>query len=118
MFSTITDTTPPTVTIRTPKKGYLYINVSQGKIQLRIPIFITTLVIGLIDVYANASDNQSGVDRVEFYIDNALKTVDYTPPYTWRWSEQGYLFPYILTVTAYDNGGNPSTATLRVWKVR
>lgn len=117
VFTTTNDTFPPSLAITSPKKGYLYVNVAGGKIQLEFPIGITTLVIGQVEVNTKVSDNQSGVGRVEFYIDNILKATDYTPPFNWTWSEHGYLFPYLLTITAYDNVGNPSTSSIRVWKI-
>jgi hypothetical protein len=117
-FTTKTDTSPPSLAITTPKKGYLYVNLLGGNIQRTSPIFITTLVIGKIDIIATATDSQSGVNKVEFYIDDMLKSTDYTAPYSWTWLERGYFFPYLVTIKAYDNVGNPpSIWSLRVWKI-
>ena len=116
-FSTKTDTSPPSVAIVQPKRGYLYVNLLGGIIQRKVPIFITTLVIGQIEVIATASDGESGVNRVEFYIDGDLKATDSVAPYSWNWLERGGFFPYLLTVTAYDNSDNHSSLSLRVWKV-
>jgi hypothetical protein len=79
--------------------------------------FLTTLVIGKIEVTANASDNQSGVQKVEFYVDEELKGTDATAPYSWTWSDRGNFFPYILKVVAYDNVGNQNSDELKVWKI-
>ena len=84
---------------------------------MSFPIFITTLVIGQIDVNVTASDSQSGMNRVEFYINNYLKATDHAAPYRWTWSERGGFFPYTITVKAYDNAENPSTWDLLVWKI-
>lgn|GEM_PF-2509773 len=116
-FTTKLDTTGPNLAITSPKKGYIYINILNGHIQRKFPILITTFVIGQVDVVATSSDSQSGVNRVEFYVDTDLKLKDYTSPYGWTWADRGYFFPYLLTVTAYDNVGNPSSLSLRVWKI-
>jgi len=115
-FNTKIDSIAPTVTISSPLKGYLYVNFGDV-ITRKVPIFITTLVVGKIDVTANAVDSQSGINRVEFYIDNTLKATDTTSPYSWTWLERGYAFPYVLKVTTYDNAGNQKSAEMRVWKI-
>jgi hypothetical protein len=117
-FTTKLDTSGPSLAITSPKKGWLYVNLLV--IQRKFPIFITTLVIGQIEVAVTASDSQSGMNRVEFYLDDDLKATDYTAPYSWSWVEHGYFFPfppYQLTVKAYDNIENPSTLSYRVWKI-
>jgi hypothetical protein len=116
-FYTKTDTSPPSLAITQPKKGWLYINILGGLIQKKFPIFITTFVIGPIDVIATASDSQSEMNRVEFYVDDELKYTDYISPYSWSWVERVPLFTYHLKVIAYDNCGNPSTQTMPVRKI-
>ena len=116
-FTTKTDTSPPSLAITQPKKGWLYINCLLLNFHWKFPILFTTLVIGPMDVIVTASDIQSGVNRVEFYLDDILKETDDTAPYSWSWTERGGFFPYLLKVIAYDNCGNPSTLNMRVWKV-
>ncbi|MCJ7697625.1 MAG: Ig-like domain-containing protein, partial [Thermoplasmata archaeon] len=115
-FTSKTDTTLPTIKITSPIKGFLYVNFGDV-ITRKIPIFITTLVVGKIEVTATATDSQSGISRVEFYVDNELKATDTTASYTWTWLEWGYFFPYILKVKAYDCVGNQNSAEMRVWKI-
>jgi hypothetical protein len=79
--------------------------------------FFTTLLIGKIPVIANASDNQSGIQKVEFYVDDDLKETVTTVPYSWTWSDRGNFFPYILRVDAYDNAGNKNSDELKLWKI-
>jgi len=43
-----------------------------------------TIVIGAINIEVKTSNN---VNKVEFYIDNELVDVDYTPPYEWFWNK-------------------------------
>jgi hypothetical protein len=115
-FATKTDTTPPSIQLTSPSKGYLYLNF--GDIIIRkIPIFITTIVIGRTDVTATVTDSQSGVKKVEFYIEDELKVTFTTEPYSWAWTESGYLFPYVLKVLAYDNAGNQNSYELKLWKI-
>jgi len=109
------DTTPPQVEITTPQKGYLYINLADFVI-MKIPFF-TTLIIGKITVTVNAIDNQSGINRVEFYVDTELKANDTTAPYEWTWTERGHFFPYLLKAIAYDNAGHHNSAEVKVWKI-
>ena len=115
-FTTEPDTAPPQVEIAIPQKGYLYINLADFII-MKIP-FITTLIIGKLTVTANATDNQSGINRVEFYRDNELQATDTTAPYEWTWTERGHFFPYVLKAIAYDNAGHYSnSAEVKVWKI-
>jgi len=115
-FTTKTDTTLPSIQLTSPSKGYLSINI--GNIIIgKIPIFITTIIIGKTDVTATVTDSQSGVSRVEFYLDDILKASFNTGPYTWAWTESGYLFPYTLKVLAYDNAGNQNAYELKLWKI-
>lgn len=57
-----------------------------------------------VDVYA--MDNQSGIDRVEFYVNGELRGIDYSPPYFWLWKEEAIYGKYLLEVIAYDKDGN------------
>jgi hypothetical protein len=114
-FTTESDVTPPFVEITNPLPGYVYINL-WDIFFVKMPFF-TTIVIGKIDVTAFAYDNESGVNRVEFWLDTDLKSTDYIAPYNWTWSERGHFFPYTLKVVAYDNAGNHNQDELKVWKI-
>jgi len=116
-FTTKIDTTRPSLAITQPKKGFFYWNLLAGAIKGQFPILITTLVLGPIDVIVTASDSESGVDRVEFYLDGDLQYTDDSSPYIWPWIQICNFFPYLLTVKAFDNAGNQSTQSLRVWKI-
>jgi len=109
------DTTPPIVRLTSPEKGFLYLNFKDF-IVLKIH-FITTLIIGKIEVTVNATDNQSGIERVKFYIDDTLKAIDTTAPYNWTWSDRGFFFPYYIKVIAFDRSGNQNSTELKVWKI-
>lgn len=83
---------PPTVTIAAPTAG-------------------TTLT-GVTQVQVNATDS-TGVTRVEFYVDNVLRAVDYNgAPYTWSFDTTTVANgTHTLTVKAYDPAQNIGTAS-------
>ena len=63
-------------------------------------------VTGTANITANASD-QTGVSKVEFYIDNVLKGSDTTSPYSYSWdSKQVTNGSHSISVKAYDAAGN------------
>lgn len=115
-FTTIKDVTPPSLTVNCPKNGYLYIDILGHFFVRTFPIFITTLLIGQIQLSVTATDSQSGVNRVEIWIDDECVANLTQTPYKWTWSARGFGFPYRLTFKAYDNAGNVNTKIQKVWK--
>ncbi len=109
------ETSLPNVTIILPAEGYININLFRF-ISFKIKWF-TTLLIGPAIVLANATDNQSGIQRVEFFVDEELFSTVYSPPYEWMWTERGLFFPYTLKVIAYDYAGNQNFDAMKVWKI-
>lgn len=104
----VPDTTPPSVAITKPGNG-LYI-ANKYILHLSLPI-----IIGKIDINVTASDNDSGIDHVAFYLDDQPVGNDSTAPYSWTWSERAF-FKYTIKVIAYDKAGNSAPASLIVWK--
>ncbi|MBN1280808.1 MAG: hypothetical protein JXA00_04080 [Candidatus Thermoplasmatota archaeon] len=104
----VPDTTLPIIEITKPINA-LYI--------FNFPILYITVpvILGTVDVNVTATDNDSGIDRVEFYVDNQLKTSDPSAPYSWVWSERAFFY-YTLKVVAYDKAGNSDYKELKVWK--
>lgn len=109
------DVTPPVVKITAPEQKFLYINFF-GIFPLKIKFF-TTFIIGKIEFSVDATDNQSGIKKVEFYVDDQLKATGTTAPYNWMWSDRVLFFPYTIKVIAYDNGGNQNCDVLNIWKI-
>jgi uncharacterized repeat protein (TIGR02543 family) len=109
-FTIIMDIIPPTLKIAKPINGIYLFNTLM--ITFKIPI-----VIQWITIEVNASDNQSGINRVEFSIDGTVKGNDSSAPFAYNWSEikSGN---HTISVTAYDNAGNTATTTMNVLKWR
>ena len=108
-----TDMTPPSIKIVKPENGRIYI------FGIKIPIISVpnTVIYGRIRIKVEASDNESGMNHVEFYIDDKLQFTDYSEPYMYVWKERGLLFPYLISVVAYDNAGNYANYSVRAWKI-
>lgn len=99
----IKDPIPPIIRITKPK-NIIYIHNYEVPILLHNP-----LIIGYVDIIAYASDDLSGVDRVEFYINGVLVENDTTSPYSFRWNSEmrnPIFHVYYIKVVAYDNAGN------------
>jgi hypothetical protein len=80
------DTTAPTVSLTAPANS--------------------ATVNGTVAVSADASDNV-GVTKVEFYVNNVLKSTDTTAPYSYSWDTTTVVNgPYSLYAKAYDAVGN------------
>ena len=102
------DTIPPTVDIIKPVNG-LYI--SNNKIfWLFIPF-----IIGDIDIEVYATDDGSGIYKVEFYIDDILEETFESSQYIWTWDKTAF-FKHTIKVIVYDNAGNSNFIKSEVWK--
>ena len=99
------DNQAPKIKIIKPEKA-LYIKNS--KIIQRFLRF--TKVYGSITIEATATDEDSGIEKVEFYINGKLKGNDTNEPYTYGWKREGFSFIkiFIIKVVAYDNEGRIS----------
>ncbi|KYK20215.1 hypothetical protein AYK25_01365 [Thermoplasmatales archaeon SM1-50] len=102
------DTIPPQITIISPRNG-LYL----AGLRLLSRMFQQrTLIVGAITIDVDASDAQSGIDKVLFFIDDTYDPVfvDTQAPYSWKWSRRGSPLQHKFTiiVIAYDKVGNPN----------
>jgi hypothetical protein len=105
----VPDETPPTFEITKPINALYLMNKEI------LPLTGGILIIGKIDVNVNATDEDSGVDRVEFYVNlQPLGNVT-TPPYTCLWSQRAF-FKQTLTIKVFDKEGNYASKDLEVWK--
>ena len=93
------DVEPPCIEITKPQNA-LYIN------DKKLCFASYPIIFGPIHVQADAFDSESGIDKVEFYLNNKLKQTDEEAPYTWYWNEPGIGMIMTLKVKVYDNDGN------------
>jgi len=77
-----------------------------------MPLFFHNLT-----VIVNATDNQSGIDRVEIFVDNVSRVVLTTQPYRWVWTETKPM-KHTLTAVASDKAGNRASDSMMVWRWR
>ena len=72
---------------------------------------------GSIDVTVNAVDDFSDIDRVEFYIDNDLKSITNSSPYIYTWTIKTlFRHRHAIKVVAFDNAGNIASGEIKVRK--
>ncbi len=105
------DEVPPNLEIVSPVKKFLYISNN------KIAPFFTTLIIGEIDIAVITSDNLSGIDRVDVFIDDVLKANFTTEQFIYKWFDRTPgRFRHKILVTSYDTAGNNASQELTVWK--
>jgi hypothetical protein len=117
---------PPLLEITSPQKGNIYLNGKpilekflQRKILgylLNMSLHNTTKLYGKKIITVTASDD-SGVLKVEFYIDGKLGYNDTQAPYEWSFSKISKIRSirmkiHILEVIVYDDTGKTSSAKL------
>ena len=104
---------PPTINIEKPQKA-IYLN----NIKILPRLFGIPIIIGKMIIEAKAQDEDSGIEKVEFYINGKFKTEDHTEPYTyeWRWDRPRIIHIFIVKVKVYDNGGKTSDDSMVVKK--
>jgi hypothetical protein len=112
--ASVPDITPPRVTIEKPKSGYFYIQDNDGRQRLLLK---NTLIIGKITIEVNATDTESGIDRISFLIDGEEQAEITTPPYTFLWTR--FSLPFIshtISVVVYDEAGNNARQDIKALK--
>jgi PKD repeat protein len=102
---------PPEVKITKPEKG-LYI--ADKKIRSFL-LQRKPLIFGSITIEVEASQDEYGISRVEFYIDNEIKYTDDTEPYSWTWDTLAF-FKHTIKVVAVDNTENSANIEITVIK--
>ena len=102
------DDTSPEIKIVKPERG-IYIN-DEKKVNFFFPVIFNE-----ITVEVDASDEDSGIEKVEFYIDGELKETDTEAPYSYFWNDSLKRF-HTIEVTAYDKAGNTADDSIKVYK--
>jgi len=103
----------PYLDIIMPEKRTFYLNY-KDRIIFQFP-FLFTLIFGKMDIEVHALDEISGINKVEFYIDDDLRYNDTAEPYNWTWDERKF-FRHKITVIAYDYAGNYDSDEVKVRK--
>ena len=86
IYNSAADTIAPTAVITSPTAG--------------------ATVSGTVAIAASASDNV-GVNKVEFYVNGALKGTDTSSPYSYSWDSKSVVNgTYAISTKAYDAAGN------------
>ena len=99
--------------VGTSKTATLSIDNTQPQVTTTSPLSGAT-VKGSVAISVTASDT-SGIQRVEFYVDGALKATDYTTPYTYQWNSKTVKAgTHTILVIAYDKAGNMKQASITV----
>jgi arylsulfatase A-like enzyme len=102
------DMSPPYVDIVKPREKRLYFFDKKVASLKHV-----TMIIGRITLKVDAVDYNSGVDRVEFYVDDELKLVDCEYPY--EWLVDFWIFgECVLKAVVYDEVGNPAMDKIKV----
>jgi thiol-disulfide isomerase/thioredoxin len=103
---------PPEVGIESPKKLRIHIF---GNARRETPLQKNTILLGKTTIKAYAADD-SKIEKVEFSVKGRWRTFNATDteaPYEWTWHKPAF-GKYTITVTAYDDTGKTSTASLDV----
>ncbi len=112
------DETPPNMIIHSPTKHSFYINNQQIASSV---LFFKTLIIGDIAISLNAWDDETGLDRVELYINNDLQYIwssDTSEVYTWSKNTIVQLrHSYKIECIAFDRAGNTKSEIIQVIKL-
>jgi hypothetical protein len=105
-----------TVSITRPKANTLYVQDVE-----RTSLPGNSIIYGPITISAEATAD-SGIDHVDFYIDDTYKTTVDTAPYNYSWSPlisfNGLTLKHTIRVIAYDKTGNNKSAELNITKWR
>lgn len=96
---------PPVAKIVSPSEGSLYFF---GREIAKIGG--ETVAIGKISIDAYADDDR-GIKKVEFYVDDELKGTDVAYPYSWLWDESA-IGRHEVKILAYDTSGNSTSDSM------
>ena len=106
------DDIPPTIDLVSPEKAfYAFGKYIFGNFENLNPI-----ILGKIKIKVDAIDYESGIDKVDFYIDGERVKTDFDEPYEFEWKEQ-CSGPHNIKIIAYDNADNNNSKELTVFKI-
>jgi uncharacterized repeat protein (TIGR02543 family) len=112
VFIEAPDTTPPSIEITSPENA-VYV-LAQKILPFKMPF----IFLG-VKVTVNASDEDSGIERIEFYIDDVLVENVTEAPYEFNWKRsESFKIKRTIKAIAYDNAGNEAFDELEVMRWR
>ena len=109
---------PPSAGINIPKAGYLHI-FGRPIFDFILLLDKKTVLIGKMNIIANVTDD-TGIEKVDFYLDGDLKETFEEGPYELTIKKAGFIRRFFIpqkhtiTVTAYDTEGKSNTAEMEV----
>jgi hypothetical protein len=77
--------------------------------------FKAPLCFGKITINASIQNQNYGIEKVEFYVDNVLQQTVTTASYEWTWTHWAF-FKHVVKVIAYDTGGHNTTRQVTLWR--
>lgn len=106
----IQEGTPPDVQIVKPEKALYVFNL-----KIRPYLIRTPFIVGPIEINVDASDDESGINYVEYYLDDKSQYADSSYPYSWMWNKIAFGIKTIKII-CYDNVGNSASDEIVVWR--
>jgi len=108
---------PPEVGITSPVQGKIYF--LDSPILENLGMFRNTFLVGRTTISVYASDD-SGIEKIEFYVDGDLMETVESEPYNWTLSristfKELFYHKHTIEVKAYDDTGKTSSASIEVW---
>ncbi|RLF38572.1 MAG: hypothetical protein DRN12_08235 [Thermoplasmata archaeon] len=103
------DNNPPTVIIEKPR-GHLYLLDRE----ILPTLFGRAIIFGDISIEINATDKETGIEKVEIWIDDKLKYTATEKPYKWIWNEFA-IGKHLLKAVAEDRVGNMAYYEVEAW---
>jgi len=97
--SIIADNTEPSIDIIKPGPGFYFMD------GMRLLPFAYPFIIGQITISVEADDEHSGIEKVEYYLENDLEATVTEVPYNWLWDRAATGF-FDLEIRAYDTVGH------------
>ena len=122
----LVDTNPPKIRLIEPLPASIYIgdHCIPVPLQLCPQLWNKTLILFSlrgITIKVAAVDYESGIDRVEFYVDNEMEPRDveikeYPEQYVfaWCWGETMFREEHVVKVVAYDKANNSATLDINI----
>ncbi len=105
------DTNPPHVEIIRPKNDCIYIMDKE----INSHFFKRIIIFGDIQIWIEAFDNESGLNKIELYINDRLIDIFTSVPKNWIWDDIVF-GKHVIRVIGYDFNDNIAEDEITVWK--